>query len=51
MNYYAAVERIIQLEYFLHKIGSNLIDVLKMEQCVFKGLPFWSLDLNDEITA
>lgn len=47
-HYYALLERIFKLEFFKSKMAANLLDVLKLEQCVFSGLPFWGVDLNEE---
>lgn len=33
-TYYALLDRLFHLEYFMGKMSSNLLDVLKMEQSV-----------------
>ena len=49
--YYAMIERIMSIEFFMSKIGSNLLDSLKLEHCIMNGLPFWGTDTPDEIRA
>jgi hypothetical protein len=48
--HYSLIEKILTLEYFLHKFGSNCLDSLLLEESVFKGLPFWNIDYNDELS-
>ena len=43
-TYYAMIDRILTLEYFMTKMTSNLLDSLKLEHCIHNGLPFWSVD-------
>ena len=50
-HYYALLERIFKLELFRGKMGANLLDSLKLEQCVLYGLPFWGVDLNEEYNS
>jgi hypothetical protein len=48
-SYYALLERMWSLEYFTYKMNSNLLDVLNMENCILNGLPFWDINIKDEI--
>ena len=48
LTYYNLLERIFELEYFIIKSGSNVLDVLKLENNVFNGLPFWKINSEDE---
>ncbi len=50
-TYYAMIDRLFHLEYFMGKMSSNLLDVLKMESCVFVGLPFWGAESDTEATV
>lgn len=47
-TYYALLDRLFHLEYFMGKMSSNLLDVLKMEQSVLQGLPFWGAESDTE---
>lgn len=35
----------------MSKMSSNLLDVLKMENSILNGLPFWGLDVAEEINS
>lgn len=48
-TYYAVMERIMKLEFFMSKLNSNLLDALRLEHCVMNGLPFWNSDINDDL--
>ena len=50
-SYYAMIERILHLEYFLTKLSSNLIDSLNLERTVLFGLPFWNVDQDQELQS
>jgi hypothetical protein len=30
-------------------MASNLLDTLKLEHCIFKGLPFWNVEASEEL--
>lgn len=47
-TYYALIERIFSLEFFMGKMSSNLLDTLHMEHCIINGLPFWGSESETE---
>jgi hypothetical protein len=49
-SYYAVLERIFKFELSLSKINSALPDALLLEDAIFNGLPFWSIDPEAQIS-
>lgn len=43
-SYYAQLERLMKFELSISKINSSLVEALQLEESIYCGLPFWSID-------